>query len=53
MVRLIAPNGVTVSVSDEKGDRLVAQGFRSLDGQSVKPARRTRRTAPKHEPDDE
>jgi hypothetical protein len=28
MARLTAPNGATVSVSDEKADRLVSQGYK-------------------------
>ncbi len=44
MPRLIAPNGATVSVSDEKAERLADQGFKSADDQPAKPARRTRKT---------
>jgi len=29
MPRLIAPNGATVSVSDEKAERLLSQGFKA------------------------
>ena len=45
MARLIAPNGATVDVSDEKAERLVDQGFRAHDDEPTKPKRRTRKTA--------
>jgi hypothetical protein len=35
MVRLTAPNGATVDVSEEKAGRLAAQGFRPADGEAV------------------
>jgi len=44
MVRLIAPNGATVDVSDEKAERLADQGFKPADDQPTKPARRTRKS---------
>lgn len=48
--RLIAPNGTTVEVSQEKAERLISQGFavprgfRSDDGDDKKPRRTTSRT---------
>ncbi|WP_166436000.1 DUF7302 family protein [Cellulomonas shaoxiangyii] len=53
MVRLIAPNGATVDVSEEKAERLAAQGFRASDGDGAKPARRTRKATAKAASDDE
>lgn len=37
-MKLIAPNGSRVSVSDEKGIRLLRQGYRTVDGKAPKPA---------------
>lgn len=34
MARLTAPNGATVSVSDEKAKRLLKQGYKAVDGGS-------------------
>ena len=41
MVRLTAPNGATVDVSDEKATRLIDQGYKPVD---EKPKRRARKT---------
>ena len=31
MARLIAPNGATVNVSDERAERLLAQGYAAVE----------------------
>lgn len=36
MARLIAPNGVTVSVADGKAESLIGAGFRPADGEPTK-----------------
>jgi hypothetical protein len=36
MARLIAPNGATVNVSDEKAERLLATGYRRPGGKAEK-----------------
>lgn len=44
MVRLTAPNGATVQVSEEKAERLIAQGYRPADAQpQAAQSRRARR----------
>lgn len=37
-MRLIAPNGVRVSVSEEKGARLLKEGYRSVPAPKPEPA---------------
>lgn len=53
MARLIAPNGATVDVSDEKAERLLDQGFRVVGDEPAKPARRARKATVKAAADDE
>jgi hypothetical protein len=40
MPRLIAPNGATVNVSDERAERLLATGYKPADKAAKAPAKK-------------
>lgn len=51
MARLIAPNGATVNVSDEKAARLLGQGYRSPGAKAAKRAAKTDGGTPPEDPE--